>query len=90
MDISPQGTDRSIHDWYMGLERSVHAKRLDTYALRLMSLMAVNGNLVEVDEQTVKKAMSLCDWQLQVRSLHDPIDADNASLLRWRRKSGGV
>jgi hypothetical protein len=77
LDIVPQARS-TYHDWYMGLERSVHSKRLDTYALRLMSLIAVNSNLVEVDEDTVKKAIALCDWQLQVRSMYDPIDADNA------------
>lgn len=77
LDIVPQARS-TYHDWYMGLERSIHSKRLDTYALRLMSLMAVNSNLNEVDEDTVKKAVSLCDWQLQVRSMYDPIDADNA------------
>ena len=81
------------HDWYMGLERSVHAKRLDTYALRLMSLIAVNDSLSEVDEETVKKAVTLCDWQLQVRSIHDPIDADNTiakmeEKIRRQLKSG--
>lgn len=65
------------HRWYMGGERSVHAKRLDTYALRLMSLLAVNDLKNEVDEDTVQKVIALCDWQLEVRKLHDPIDADN-------------
>ena len=59
------------------MERSIHTKRLDTYAMRLMSLLATNDLKNEVDEQTVRKAISLCDWQLEVRRLHDPIDADN-------------
>jgi Protein of unknown function (DUF3987) len=65
-----------FHDWYMSMERSVHAKRLDTYAMRLMSLLAVNDLKNEVDEETVRKAIKLCDWELKVRKLYDPIDAD--------------
>jgi len=73
------------HDWYMGLERSVHTKRLDTYAMRLMSLLAVNELKSEVDEETVRKAIALCDWQLEVRRLHDPVDADS-EIARMEEK----
>jgi len=76
LEITPAARE-IYHNWYMGMERSIHAKRLDTYAMRLMSLLAVNDLKDEVDEQTVKKATSLCDWQLEVRKTHDPIDADN-------------
>lgn len=63
--------------WYMGLEQSVHAKRIDGYALRLMPLLAANDRKDTIDEDTVRKAMTLCDWQLHVRKAHDPIDADS-------------
>ena len=56
-----------------------------TYALRLMALLAVNEGLLEVDEQTVRRAISLCDWQLQVRQFYDPIDADN-SIAKMEEK----
>jgi hypothetical protein len=65
------------HGWYMNLERSPHAKRLDTYAMRLMSLLSVNDLKREVDEETARKAIALADWQLEVRRLYDPIDAEN-------------
>jgi hypothetical protein len=78
LEITPEA--RSLyHKWYMGLERSIHTKRLDTYALRLMPLLAVNALKEEVDEGIVKKAIALCDWQLEVRRLHDPIDAENTT-----------
>lgn len=64
--------------WYMDLESSVHSKRLDVYAVRLMALLAVNEMEHEISESIVKKALSLCDWQLQIRKQYDPIDADNA------------
>jgi hypothetical protein len=76
LDISPDAREL-YHNWYMDLERSIHAKRLDTYALRLMSLLAVNDLKNEVDEETVLKVIALCNWQFNVRMIHDPIDADN-------------
>ena len=76
LEITSKARDLS-QDWYMNMERSIHAKRLDTYAVRLMSLLAVNDLKDEIDEKTVSRVIKLCDWQLAVRKLHDPIDADN-------------
>ena len=71
--------------WYRGLESSVHTKRLDTYALRFMPLLAINDLKDVVDLETVQKAIALCDWQLQIRKLHDPIDCDSA-MARMEEK----
>lgn len=68
---------RLFHDWYMALPQSVHAKRLDTYAMRFMGLLAVNDLKPSIDEETVRKVIDLCDWQLRVRRCYDPIDADS-------------
>ena len=76
LSIEPDA-ERVFHNWYMGLERSVHVKRLDGYALRLMELLAVNEMKTVIDIDTTSKAINLCNWQLRVRKLHDPIDADN-------------
>lgn len=65
------------HDWYMKLEKSIHSKRIDVYALRLMSLLALNELKDQVDEEIIKKTIRLSNWQLEVRKLHDPLDADN-------------
>ncbi len=73
------------HKWYMNLRNSLHTRRLDTYALRLMPLVAVNDLKSEVDVETVHKVTSLCDWQLKVRIKHDPIDADN-KVARMEQK----
>jgi len=67
-----------FHAWYMNLEDSIHTKRLDTYALRLMALLAVNDLKDEVDSNIVKKVIALSDWQLEVRQIHDPIDSDSS------------
>jgi len=42
-----------------------------------MPLLAANNLKDVVDEDTVLKVVSLCEHQLKVRQLHDPIDADN-------------
>jgi hypothetical protein len=76
LDLTPDAKER-FHEWYMNLERSIHAKRLDAYALRLMTLLAVNDLKTAVDLDTVGKTLSICDWQLEARQVHDPIDADN-------------
>ena len=50
------------HHWYMNLDRSIHAKRLDTYALRFMMLLAVNEMKSTIDESIVDKSIKLMDW----------------------------
>ena len=76
LDLTPEA--KELYDyWYMKLERSVYSKRLDGYAMRLMSLLTVNELKPEVDREVVSKAIALCDWQYAVRALHDPIDAAN-------------
>lgn len=65
-------------DWYLNkLPRSIYAKRIDGYALRLMILLAVNDNKSTIDLETVEKAINIANWQIQVRKTHAPIDADN-------------
>ncbi len=76
LDITPEA--RALYDdWYMGLERSIHSKRLDTYAIRFMSILTVNDQKNVIDEDIIQKVIKLMNWQLRVRRLHDPIDADN-------------
>lgn len=76
LDITQDGREL-YHSWYMSLEKSVHAKRLDVYALRFMALLAINQKKKIVDADIVNKATRLMDWQLSVRRLHDPIDSDS-------------
>jgi hypothetical protein len=76
LDLSYQG--RKAYDgWYMNLEKSVHTKRLDVYALRFMALLAANECREAVDIDIVERVTRLMDWQLEVRRLHDPIDSDS-------------
>jgi Protein of unknown function (DUF3987) len=71
--------------WYMEKEDSIHALRLDTISLRLMILLAVNDQKPHVDEETVQKVIELANWQLKVRKLYDPIDAEN-NIARMEEK----
>ena len=65
--------------WYKeGLDhRSVHAVRLDQYALRFMLLFAANEQKNEIDNDIVKAAIALAEWEHKVRQQFDPIDVDN-------------
>lgn len=73
--------------WYMNIEKSVHARRIDTYSARFLSLMATNDMKKSIDVETVEKVIELCNWQLRVRKLYDPIEADK-KWQRWRAGSG--
>ena len=42
-----------------------------------MILLAINELKDNIDEGIVKKVIDLADWQLTVRRLYDPIDADS-------------
>lgn len=75
LDITQEAI-QLYHDWYIGLERSIHSKRLDTYATRFMILLAISEGKGEIDIGIIDKVIRLMNWQLEVRKLHDPIDAD--------------
>ena len=76
MNISDEA--RKIYeDWYKNVEQSIHARRIDTNALRLLPLLAINDNQTQIDRRIVEKVISLSNWQLEVRKELNPIDADN-------------
>lgn len=65
-------------EWYLnGQHNSIHARRLDTYAVRFMILFAINDMKETIEVETVKKAIAVCEWQYKVRQLYDPIDAES-------------
>lgn len=76
LSVNPEAKE-IYHKWYINLESSIHSKRLDTYALRLMPLLAANELKKEVDVEIIKKVIALVDWQLEVRRQNDPVDAEN-------------
>ncbi len=64
-------------DWYHNMESSLHSKRLDTYALRLMPILTLNEGKKIIDDDVIKKVIAICNWQFRMRQVYDPIDADN-------------
>ena len=78
IQITPEA-ESEYSRWYFSLaeENTIHTKRLDTYCLRFMPLLAINEKKDKVDLGIVKKAIALMDWQKKVREEFDPIDATN-------------
>jgi Protein of unknown function (DUF3987) len=62
--------------WYDELPSSVHTKRLDTMGFRLLGLIALTADKDVIDVTTVEIVISILDYELTVRTLTDPIDAD--------------
>ena len=77
--------ERRWAEYYPTIDRSVHAKRLDAYAFRWMMLLALSREEFEVGTQTVDQAIELMEYELRVRKLYDPIDADN-NVARMEEK----
>jgi len=75
--LTPEAQDL-YETWYLSLENSVHSRRLDTYAARLMPLLAVCEFSDEIDADLIERVITLMNWQLEMRRELDPVDADNA------------
>jgi len=76
LDLTEEAKEM-YQSWYMNLEQSIHSKRLDTYSMRLMPLLAINEFKDEIDKSIIEKVIALSNWQLEVRCLYDPVDAEN-------------
>jgi hypothetical protein len=63
--------------WYTTLPPSEHAKRLDTIGMRLLALTAFTSDKEEVDLDTVNAVVAILNYELQIRMVTDPIDADD-------------
>jgi hypothetical protein len=74
-DITPGAKDKWAC-WYKGLPKSEHVKRLDTIGVRLMPILALTMGKDTVDEEVVSHVMEVMNYELSLRALTDPIDAD--------------
>jgi hypothetical protein len=63
--------------WYDLLPSSEHTKRLETIGFRLLPLIALTTDQDCVSVGTVKTVCAILDYELRLRMLLDPIDADN-------------
>ena len=68
--------DAGYTEWYHSLPDSEYVNRLDGYALRLMLLYAISNKKTKVNIGMVNDVCELCNWQLIVRKLYAPFDAD--------------
>jgi hypothetical protein len=62
---------------YLGMPSSEHVKRLDTLGFRLLALIALTTSKTAIDIETVTTVRLILDYELKMRELTDPIDADN-------------
>jgi hypothetical protein len=75
-DISPEG--RALWEaWYKTLPASEHTRRLDTIGFRLLGLIALITDKSIIDAETVSTVTAILNYELSVRILTDPIDADS-------------
>ena len=79
---------KEVYDeWYLGIERSIHARRLDVYALRLMGLLAVNDLKQEVDRQTQEEVTNKAgtqeeDSKTEEEDVDETIDSRETAATR--------
>jgi hypothetical protein len=64
--------------WYKKLPSNEQAKRLDTIGFRLMPLLAFSCEKQTVDVEIVRDVIAILDYEMRLRAVSDPIDADNA------------
>jgi hypothetical protein len=74
--LTPTALDR-FRAWYEAREGSIFERRLDTYAHRLMVLLAATTGKTIVDEETAEAVIALLRYQLDIRRECDPVDAEN-------------
>lgn len=65
-------------EWYVALEDTLHARRLDAIGMRLLLLLAVTTGAPTVTRDLVARVIAILAYELRVRRLTDPIDAENA------------
>ena len=76
LKIEPDA-EELYRQWYLNQEPSVHDEAVRYLRVTPDDLVAVNGHESAVNVGVVRDVIRLVDWQLEVRKLHDPIDADN-------------
>jgi uncharacterized protein DUF3987 len=75
LDMTPDAK-QAWERWYGGLTASMHTRRLDSIGFRLLGLIALTTDKDSIDLSTVNTVVKILDYELTVRTLTDPIDAD--------------
>lgn len=74
--ITPQARARWT-EWYESAPPSEHAKRLDGIGFRVMPLLALTMGKQIIDGEVMDALLSILDYEITIRRLTDPIDADD-------------
>jgi hypothetical protein len=80
LPLALEATTDAKKQWeelYLGLPSSEHVKRLDTLGFRLLALIALTTGKTAIDSETRSTVRLILDYELKMRELTDPIDADN-------------
>jgi hypothetical protein len=80
LPVSLEATEDAKRDWerfYLQMPSSEHVRRLDTLGFRLLALIALTTGKTAIDTETVGTVRLILDYELKMRELTDPIDADN-------------
>src|SRR5262249_24997512 len=80
LPLSLEATTEAKSQWeklYLVLPSSEHVIRLDTRGFRLLTLIALTTGKTAIDTETVSTVRLILDYELKMRELTDPIDADN-------------
>jgi len=75
-DITPEAR-AWWSEWYESAPPSEHAKRLDTIGFHLMPLLALTMSKEIIDNDVMDVVLSILDYEITIRRLADPIDADD-------------
>jgi hypothetical protein len=75
-DITPKAK-AAWTAWYEAVPASIHARRLDTIGFRLMPTLTLTCNKTSVDAEIIGAVTAMLDYELRLRTLVDPVDADN-------------
>jgi hypothetical protein len=93
LEVTQPGKDEWA-SWYENVQSSEHARRLDTIGFRLLALIALTTDQDAVDAPTVRTVVSILNYELALRKLTDPIDADSTiakmeeSIRRYLKQKG--
>lgn len=63
-----------LQEWYEFCESSDYTKRLETYGLRILMLMALSEKKFTIDESMAKRCIQLLEWQKEVREAYHPME----------------
>lgn len=66
--------DNMWREWYMSMRIDEFNKRLDEYVTRIAILLALVQGKNRIDTDTITKAIELCQWEYNVRTVYSPID----------------